>query len=47
MIKAVDDVMYEVKKSGKNNVIHREMMSDLLFRSLPQKVPQTTPLPTS
>jgi len=24
MIKTVDDLMYEVKKSGKNNVIHRE-----------------------
>ena len=24
MIKTVDDVMYEVKKSGKNNIIHRE-----------------------
>jgi len=24
MIKTVDDVMYEVKRSGKNNVIHRE-----------------------
>ena len=24
MIKTIDDVMYEVKKSGKNNIIHRE-----------------------
>jgi len=30
MIKAVDDVMYEVKKSGKNNVIHRELNKEAL-----------------